>query len=405
MAAAKPPLSRAEFVALMAMLFSTIAFSIDAMLPALPQIAADLSPDAPNRAQLVLTSFVLGMGLGTFFTGPLSDAFGRKPVLLAGTALYMLAALLGALAQSLPLLLAARLLQGIGAAGPRVVSLAIIRDLYAGRGMARLMSFVMLIFTLVPVLAPTIGAVIIHFAGWRGVFFAFVIFALLSGLWFALRQPETLPPERRRPLEWAPLLEALKEVLAHPTVRIAIMIQALVFGSLFGMLSSSQPIFDITFGEGENFPYWFGAIAITTASANILNARLVMRLGMRRMVHAALLMQLLASGLMILLLATNALSGHAALAAYVLWQTSVFFMVGLTLGNLNAIAMEPLGHVAGMAASVIGAVSTVAAVLIAAPLGLAFDGTPLPLAIGIFLCVALALMLMQKIREEPAPEA
>ncbi len=398
-------LSQAEFIALMAMLFSTIAFSIDAMLPALPQIAADVSPDAPNRAQLVLTSFVLGMGLGTFFTGPLSDAFGRRPVLLAGTALYMLSALLGALAQSLELLLAARLLQGIGAAGPRVVSLAIIRDLYAGRGMARLMSFVMLIFTLVPVLAPALGAVIIRFAGWRGVFIAFVLFALVSGLWFALRQPETLPPARRRPLRWAPLIDALKDVLTHPTVRIAIMIQALVFASLFAMLSSSQPIFDITFGQGENFPYWFGGIALVTASANILNARLVMRLGMRRMVHGALMMQILASGAMILLLATHALSGPAALGAYVLWQTSVFFMVGLTLGNMNAIAMEPMGHVAGMAASVIGALSTVAAVLIAAPLGLAFDGTPLPLAIGIFACVGLALLLMQKIREEPVAEA
>ena len=396
------PLSRVEFIALMAMMFSIIAFSIDSMLPALPEIAATLTPDAPNRAQLVLTSFVLGMGLGTFFTGPLSDTFGRKPVLMAGAALYITGALLGALAQSLDLLLAARVLQGLGAAGPRVVSLAIIRDLYAGRGMAQLMSFVMMIFTLVPALAPSLGALIIYLAGWRGVFVSFILFAVIGTLWLGLRQPETLPVERRRPLHARTLITALKEVFAHPTVRITIMIQTLVFGVLFAMLSSSQQIFDITFDQGANFPFWFGGIAIVSGSASFLNARLVMRLGMRRMVHLALTIQLAVSGTMLVLLASHALAGTMAFAAYVLWQTSVFFMVGLTLGNLNAIAMEPMGHIAGMAASMIGAVSTVAAVLIAAPIGLAFDGTPLPLAIGIFICVTLALLLMRRIREEPS---
>ncbi len=405
MAAPGKRLPQAEFIALMAMLFSTIAFSIDAMLPALPEIAADVSPYAPNRAQLVLTSFVLGMGFGTFVTGPLSDAFGRKPVLLAGVGLYILGALFGALAQSLELLLAARLLQGIGAAGPRIVSLAIIRDLYAGRTMARLMSLVMLIFSLVPVFAPALGALISHFAGWRGLFASFVIFALISALWVGLRQPETLAPENRRPLAPDTLASALCAVLAHPVVRRAILIQSLIFGALFAMLSSTQPIFDITFGQGDNFPYWFGGISMVTASANVLNARLVMRLGMRRMVHRALIGGLTITGLVLALFAARLLEGAPALAAYVLWQASLFFMIGLTLGNVGAIAMEPMGHIAGMAASVIGAVSTVAAVLIAAPLGLAFDGTPVPLATGIFICLAGALLLMHRIRHEPDGEA
>jgi len=395
-------LSRAEFIALMAMMFATIAFSIDSMLPALPDIAHALTPADPNRAQLVLTSFVLGMGLGTLFAGPLSDSFGRKRVLLAGSALYVLGALLGAMAQSLEFLLAARILQGLGAAGPRVVSMAIIRDLYAGRQMARLMSLVMMIFTLVPAFAPSMGAVIIHFAGWRGVFVAFVVFVLIGALWLALRQGETLPPAARRPLRARGLWLAMKEVVTHRTILITIAIQSLVFGVLFGMLSSSQQIFDITFHQGANFPYWFGGIAIIAGSASLVNARLVVRLGMRHMVRMALIGQLVVSGTMMVLFWSQVAQGWGALLAFAAWQASVFFMVGLTLGNLNAIAMEPMGHIAGMAASVVGALSTVLAVMIAVPLGLAFDGTPLPLAIGIFVCLLGALGLMQLIRHEPS---
>ena len=183
-------MSKAEFIALIAMMFATIAFSIDAMLPALPNIGAELSPEDVNRAQLILTSFVFGMGLGTFVTGPLSDAFGRKPVIVAGAALYILSAGVAWVSNSLELLLISRVTMGLGAAGPRVVALAIVRDLYSGREMARLMSIAMMIFTLVPAFAPMLGAGIIHFAGWRGIFAAFVIFAMIVVLWMSLRLPE-----------------------------------------------------------------------------------------------------------------------------------------------------------------------------------------------------------------------
>ena len=184
-------LSQPEFIALIAMLFATIAFSIDAMLPALPQIAAELTPADPNRAQLILTSFVLGMGLGTFLAGPISDALGRKPVIVLGAGLYMVGALLAWAAPTLETVLAARLLQGLGAAGPRVVSLAMVRDLYSGRHMARIMSFAMMIFTLVPALAPLAGQGIIALTGWRGIFLAFLVFAVVATSWLSLRQPET----------------------------------------------------------------------------------------------------------------------------------------------------------------------------------------------------------------------
>ncbi|WP_456390201.1 MFS transporter [Profundibacter sp.] len=394
------PLKKPEFVALMAMSFATIAFSIDAMLPALPEIGHALTPDDLNRAQLVLTSFVLGMGLGTFFTGPLSDAFGRRRVLLGGFVIYIIGSVLAMQAGSLELLLAARLLQGVGAAGPRVVAMAVIRDQYAGRQMAKLMSFVFMVFTLVPAFAPVFGAMIISFVGWRGLFGAFVVFALINGSWFAIRQPETLPVQNRRPFRLKLLWSGLKEVLANHTVRTTIMVQTLVLGVLFSMLSTTQQVFDITFDQGANFPIWFGVIALVSGSSSITNASLVLRLGMRFLVRATLLVQVLLSGTFTMLMLTDMMPEVAYFPMFLIWMASVFFMAGMTMGNLNAIALEPMGHMAGMASSVTSAISTICAVAIAVPVGLTFDGTPLPLMIGVFCCAVLALSLMQSIRHE-----
>jgi DHA1 family bicyclomycin/chloramphenicol resistance-like MFS transporter len=381
-----------EFIALIAMLISTIALSIDAMLPALPDIAAELSPDDPNRAQLVLTSFVLGMGLGTFVAGPLSDAFGRKPVIIGAALLYCAASAWAASADSLGALLAARVVQGIGAAGPRIVSIAMVRDLHSGRMMARIMSFAMMVFTLVPAIAPFVGASIIAVADWRAIFAAFVGFAAISALWLWLRQPETILPARRRPLRWVDLVAGAAEVVRHPTVRGAIVVQGLLFGALFGTLSSIQPVFDQTFGRAESFPAWFALIALFGGSASLINALMVVRLGMRRMVTSVLGAQIVASGIMTAACLT--LSPDMLFFVFIGWVTTVFFMAGTTLGNINAIAMEPMGHVAGMAASVIAAAATVLGVAIAAPIGLAFDGTTLPLAVSVLVIVALSLAAM-----------
>ncbi|SPF81252.1 multidrug effflux MFS transporter [Pseudoprimorskyibacter insulae] len=386
--------SRLEFIAIMAMLFATIAFSIDSMLPALPEIAQELTPDNINNAQLVLTSFVLGMGVGTLFTGPMSDAWGRKPLVLGGAALYIVGSALAYYANTLELMLVSRVIQGLGAAGPRVVSLAITRDLYSGRAMARIMSFVMMVFTMVPALAPSIGAVVIAFAGWRAIFIAFILFSALSCLWLGLRMPETLARENRVKFRFSTLKHACQDMASRPVVVWSIIAQSIGFSLIFAMISSVQQIYDVIFDKADSFPLYFGAIAIISATSSMINAALVMRLGMRAIVTFVFAAQLVISTVT-LIVALSGVGIGTLFVVFLIWQTSVFFTAGLTMGNLNAITMEPLGHIAGSAASVIGAVSTVIAVLLAAPIGLMFDGTLIPITAS-YAVLALAGVLVMR---------
>ncbi|WP_170607758.1 multidrug effflux MFS transporter [Ruegeria arenilitoris] len=386
-------MSRGEFIALIAMMFATIAFSIDSMLPALPEIGAQLSPTDLNKAQLILTSFVLGMGIGTFFTGPISDALGRKPVIYAGASLYIVASVIAWASSSLEVLLAARVLQGLGAAGPRIVAMAIIRDLYSGREMARIVSIAMMIFTLVPAIAPMLGAGVIALFGWRSIFVSFILFATIILIWMTVRLPESLAAENRRPFRLPLIIAAVKEMFLHPTVRLSIFVQTLCLGTLFTMLTMVQPIYDVIHDRADSFPFWFGFVALISGSASLLNAAIVIRVGMRRIVTWALGSQAVIT-LAVILLNSSALTPEGSFALFVFWQTTVFFLAGVTLGNLNAIAMEPMGHIAGMAASVIGAVSTVLAAAIAAPVGLLFDGSIAPLAIAILTMCVFGFVLM-----------
>lgn len=399
--APSPPdrLSQREFVALVAMLFATIALSIDAMLPALPEIAATLTPGAPNRAQLVVTSFVLGMGLGTLVAGPLSDAFGRKRIVLLGSALYCVAALACWAAPTLETLLAARVVMGIGSAGPRTVSVAMVRDLFRGREMARILSFAMMIFTVVPAVAPLMGQGVIALAGWQAIFLAYIVFAGVTMLWLGLRQPETLPASARRPLSAGGLWAATREVMGHRVIRLSIVVQSLTLGALFATLSSMQGIFELRFDRAASFPWWFAGIALASASGSMLNARVVMALGMRRVVTLTYAGMLGLTLLHLGAVAAGFLPEGAAFAAHLLWSVGLFAMMGLTIGNLTALAMEPVGHVAGLAASVISAVATVVSVLLAIPVGLAFDGTVLPLLAGVAVFTGLSLLLMGRISE------
>lgn len=385
-----------EFIAMIAMLFATIAFSIDSMLPALPTIAAELTPDFPNNAQLIITSFVLGMGLGTFIAGPLSDSYGRRRIIVWGAAIYCVAAGAAYVAPTLETVLLARVVQGLGAAGSRVVSLALVRDMYKGRDMARIVSFAMMIFTLVPAVAPLAASGIITAFGWRSIFITFIFFSMFSIAWLLIRQPETLPIASHRPFRAAPLYASLIEVLSHRVIQISIATQTLIFGAMFGTLSSAQPIFEVTFGRAASFPLWFAFIALCAGTASPTNAVLVGRLGMRYLITKTLIVQIILSGTLLALTLTGLLPEVLEFPAFILWMVGVFAMAGLTLGNLNALALEPVGHIAGMAASVTGAIATVLAVVLAAPLGLAFDGTILPLIAGVAIMSVLALGLMLK---------
>ncbi|WP_245999092.1 multidrug effflux MFS transporter [Paracoccus methylarcula] len=354
-----------EFIAMLAFLFATIAFSIDAMLPALPQIAETLTPEDHNRAQLILTVFVAGMGVGTLFAGPISDAIGRKRAITIGFAIYSCAALAAIYAESIEMLLVARFIQGLGAAGPRIVGLALVRDLYEGREMARITSLVMMVFIIVPALAPSIGAGMIWLAGWHGVFYGFLFFALVGVTWLNMRQAETLPVGRRRPLQVTPLKEAAREVLTNRHVMMCTFILTLGFGQMFALLSSAQQLFGEAYGKGDAFPFWFAAMALLSGSGTVLNATFVVRYGMRRIAKWAYVMQTCVSLLMLILVGAGLLPAALQFPAFFLWAVSVFFMAGVTFGNLNALALQKMGHIAGMAASVVSAISTVLATLIA----------------------------------------
>jgi DHA1 family bicyclomycin/chloramphenicol resistance-like MFS transporter len=393
-------IGRTEFIVLMALMFATTAFSIDAMLPGLPQIAAEISPDVPAHAAWVLTAFIIGLGFGTFFAGPLSDAFGRKPLIYAGCIIYIAGAIAAWLTSSLEWMLVARAIQGIGASGPRIVALAIIRDLYEGRQMARIVSLSMMIFILVPAIAPALGDLIIQAAGWRAIFGFFILFSVATVLWVGLRLNEPLAVVDRRPIRLPLIFSAVREMLGHRTVFLSIMVQTLVLSMLFMLLTMIQPIYDVSYDRGDSFPYWFGLIALMSGSASFLNSLIVTRFGMRAVVTVTFGMQL-ALGLILLILLSRDTGFEFPL--FLIWQFGLFSMAGLTVGNLNAIAMEPMGHIAGMAASVIGSISTVIGASIASPMSLLFDGTPLPLIAIVCVFCTICLLLMQSMnRNEKA---
>jgi DHA1 family bicyclomycin/chloramphenicol resistance-like MFS transporter len=389
---------RREFIAMMAILTATVAFSVDAMMPALPEIAAELSPAATNRAGLVITSFFVGLGVGTIFAGPISDATARKPIIMWGLLLYFIGAVWAWLTQSLEMLLLARFVQGVGSAGPRVVALAMIRDLYSGREMARLISFVMMIFSLVPAVAPSIGAIIIALSGWRMIFVSFLIFATLLSLWVWQRRDETLAPSARRPISWPNLRAALIEMFANPQIRMAIAVQGVVFGVLFIALVNVQPMFDQIFNLRDQVPYWFGGIALVATTSSLLNARLVMRFGMRRMVRFSISMQVIISASIFVISESAFLTADQLFPLFLFWVASIFYMAGMTLGNLNALAMEPLPHVAGLAASVTNSLANIAGAILSIPVGLAFDATlrAPTLAIAVLCLSALGILAITR---------
>lgn len=396
-------ISTPEFVAIMAMLVATVAMSIDGILPALTMIALDLTPDDPNRAQLVLSAFVVGMAVGTLFMGPLSDSFGRKIVIYCGAFVYIICAVICATTHSFDVLLIARICQGIGASAPRVVAQALVRDFYQGREMARISSFVMIIFSIVPAIAPLSGSFVMLAFDWQAIFGLFIIFVALSTFWVALRIDESVPAHRRIPFRAHTIFAAVKEVLTHPMIVTSIIGLIFAYCVLFVTIFLVQPVFEQVYDRGTTFPYWFALVAILSASSSYVNARLVRGLGMRMLINAAFQGQVVLSSLMLLLFFADLLQSDLGFGIFMVWVFSLFFMAGLTIGNLTALAMEPVGHIAGTAASVISALATIGSVICSAIVGQFFDGTLFVMIFGVAVFAVIGAIVVHQLKRFERP--
>ncbi|GAB4441981.1 MAG: multidrug effflux MFS transporter [Anaerolineae bacterium] len=374
------PAGFAEFVALAAMLTSLAAMSTDAVLPALSQMGQELGVQRANDNQLIVSLLFLGMAVGQLLYGPISDSTGRKPAIYLGLGLFAAGSLLALLAGSFRLLLLGRVMQGLGAAGPRIVTVALVRDQYEGRAMARVMSFVMAVFILVPVIAPLMGQAILVVAHWRAIFGVYLLLAVIAAVWFAVRQHETLPIERRIPFSPGRIGRAIGEIVGNRIALGYTLAAGLVFGAFLGYLSSAQQIFQEEYGLGQLFPAYFAFLALAIGSASFMNARLVMRYGMRALSFTS---ALVVAGLSLAFLAVIVpLGGHPPLWGLMAYLLAIFFFVGILFGNLNALAMEPLGHIAGIGAAVVGSGSTLISMMLGTVIGQSFNGTVLPLVAG-----------------------
>jgi len=386
------PLGMPEFVTMLAMMISILALSIDVMLPVLDRIGAELGVVDVNDTQLIVSGMFLGFAAGQIIAGPLSDSFGRKPVIYGGYAVFIAGCVMSMTAASFEIMLAGRVLQGLGAAAPRIVSLALVRDGYEGRAMARIMSIVMGAFILVPAIAPSIGEAILLVSGWRAIFALLLVMALIATVWFAARQPETLPATQRRKFSLANIAGGIREACTYRAAVGYTVAAGIIFGAFLGYLSSAQQVFQTVYGTGKLFALYFGVAALALGAASIFNSKVVMRLGMRFMTWRALFaVTLLSAGFLPALWLFN---GVPPMWLFMIWLLVAFFAVGILFGNFNALAMEPLGHMAGLGAAFVGSVSTFISLPLGWVIGHLFDNTVVPLIAGFAVLGALSLAVM-----------
>ena len=380
----------AEFILLMALMMSTVAMSTDGVLPALPMIGEDLGVADENRRQLVVGALFLGLAAAQTVFGPLSDAWGRKPIIYFGFALFIVGCAVAVLATTFESMLLGRFIQGVGVAAPRVVAVAVVRDRFEGRQMAKTTSLIMTIFILVPVFAPTIGQAVLKVTDyWQGIFGFFALMAVVTSVWSRARLPETLPPDRRMPLSFRRVGAAFREVLTHRTTMGYLLAASCLFSAMLGYVTSAQQILQELYGLGDLFPVAFGALAGSIGLASFANSRLVVRFGMRRLARIALLVFI---GMMSVFLAASlASAGMPPLWLLFVVLVPAFFCLGMLFGNLNAMAMQPMGHIAGSAAAVIGTATTGLSATFGSLIGQSYNGTVLPLAISFFVAPVLAL--------------
>ena len=380
-----------EFVALMALLMPVTALSIDAVMPALSIMGHDLGVVGENQTQLVISFLFLGFTFGQLIYGPISDSFGRKRAIYIGLSLFCVGSVLSLIASSYTVMLAGRLLQGFGAASSRVITVAMIRDQYVGRDMARVMSFVMGIFIFVPALAPSIGQVILYIAHWRAIFILFLVVAITGMTWMFLRLPETLHAEKRAPFRLHYIWAGVRTAVTNKTTCGYALCAGIMFGSFIGYLTSAQQIFQDYFKVGDMFAVYFAVLALAVGSSSFANSAVVKRYGMRHISRISLISMVGVSAVFLALCLMT--DNNVPFWAFMIYGFSIFLGFGFLFGNLNAIAMEPMGHIAGVASAFIGAFSSAISVAVGTMIGQAFNMTLVPITLGFLFCAILSALL------------
>ena len=384
-----------EFVALMASLMSIVALSIDALLPALPQIGEALGVTIVSDNQLLITMIFLGLGFGQLIFGPLSDSFGRKPIVYIGFGVFIIATFICITTKSFEMMILGRVLQGVGLSSPRSLSISIIRDSYSGNYMAKILSIVVMFFILVPVIAPTMGQILLNYFNWQSIFYANLIFGVLVMLWFWKRQPETLAVENRVPFSTRLFIDGTKEFFKYKDAVAFTFISGFITGSFMVYLSTSQQIFQVQYDLADKFPYIFASLAIAVGLSTYLNSRFVVKYGMWRIAYSASFAYVIISILYIVLFSSGVNPSIGVLLAFFAMQ---FFAIGFLFGNLRALAMQPLGHIAGIGAAINGFISTVMAVPIANYIGGFVTTSVLPLFIGFSIFGFLSLLIFLRLK-------
>ncbi len=390
------PMGRLEFIALMAALMSMVALSIDAMLPALGIIGQDLNVANANDSQLIISSVFLGMAFGLIIYGPISDSFGRKKAIYLGIGIFLIGCLISIFAQDFDHMLIGRVLQGFGAAACRVVTIAMMRDKYDGKEMAKIMSLIMMVFIMVPALAPSVGQLILLFADWHSIFVVLFVVALSSAIWLHTRQDETLAIEKRAPFSLTNIKRGMIETIKHPEARTYTLAAGIMFGAFVGYLSSSQQILQVQYGTGDLFSLYFGALALAIGFSSFANSKLVMKIPMQTLCIGALAVVFSTS--IIFFIYAEMVNENPGLLSFMLYMLSTFFCFGILFGNFNSLAVHPLGHIAGVATSVISTVQTLISVVVGTYVGQHYDGTIMPLIFGFILCSGITLGLIVWLR-------
>ena len=388
--------SQLEFIVLMASLMAMVALAIDALLPALQQIGLAIGYQKETDGQLLVTMIFLGLGIGQLFFGPLSDTFGRKKIIITGLLLFILSSFVCVFSKTLEMMILGRILQGIALSAPRTISISMIRDSYEGDYMAKIMSFVTVIFIIVPTIAPALGKLILDNYSWQAIFYSQLIFVAIIGFWFAIRQPETLALSKRIPFTFNVFVKGAKETFSYRQTAICTAISALITGSFMVYLSSSQQVFQSQYGLVDEFPYIFASLALTVGFATFLSGQLVMKLGMKVLLKYALIGFASISTLYVTLFYN---SPNPSMPILLSFFGAQFFCLGFVFGNLRALMMQPIGHIAGIGAAITGFAATIFSVPLGTFIGSFINTTALPMFIGFSCCGILTVILFSQLKK------